>query len=208
MIFASIIVHSLLYAIPLIPFFIVCWIFQARVQRRIDCGSGQKTGCVAEQVARRILDHAQLQEIKIEKSENFTENQYDVDKNKVMLSPDNIAETDVTSVALAVRAAVSAVFHQQVPRVIQRWNQVKIVENILFWITFTVLSFGLMSGKMPVFVTGYLIGILTLIFHGINVACAKKLNSAALESLRELRLFNSEELENLVRVLNAEAEKY
>lgn len=198
---------TLIYSIPLALFFLIAWITQAKLYNTIDRHSEIETNLPAESVAQSVLKENAVS-VRIEKSEDYTQNHYDSEQGKILLSPNTIGQKDITSIGFAIHAANEAIQAKKYPSYIQRRKKLAIMETISFWVAFSVLAMGLMGGSLQTVMGGYLIALLPAAIHFFNAKHDLQKNRRMCDILHSLNVLNEKELIGLRNVLRAIVLKY
>ncbi|MDO4586007.1 MAG: zinc metallopeptidase [Planctomycetia bacterium] len=199
---------SLIYALPLLPFFVLCWAIQSRSHRTLHLLSEEETNCNAEDVAKQFLEKSKLSEVSVVKSDDFSKNEFDAESNSILLSPDTIGHKDIASIGLALRAVGHAIVHKNEPSLIKYWKNLQRMEIILFWIVFTVLAFGLMASSLPISILGYGLGLGILTLYYLNVLISFRINRIIVDFIDNQKLFREDERKKIHQILFAEAIKF
>ncbi|MDO5580989.1 MAG: zinc metallopeptidase [Planctomycetia bacterium] len=198
---------TVIYSIPLILFFLIAWITQTKLYNTIDQHSEMETSVPAESVAQTVLKENAVS-VRIEKSEDYTQNNYDSENGKILLSPNTIGQKDITSIGFAVHAANEAIEAKKRPSYVQRRRKLVIVETISFWVAFSILAMGLMSGSLQTVLAGYATALFPAAIHFCNTKYDLQRSRKLCEVLRSLNIFNEKEIYSLRNVLRAIVLKY
>lgn len=198
---------SLAYAIPLLPIFLYFWWLQSRNNRMLDKMSQVETETVACRAAQKLLSDAAISDIGIERSDDYSQNEYLPQERKILLGPDTFDQKDLTAIGLATRAAGRAILEKESPDLIRLLDVIKRSTLVFFWFVFTVMAFGLMGNNIPTVIAGYaLFGVMLLgVFVGFRLEMS--INRRVLNELDDGPL-SPDEMDNLRRVLKAEALKF
>lgn len=199
---------SLLYALPLIPVFIYFWWMQYRNNRVLDKMTQVETETVASEAAKKLLNDVSITDIVIEKSSDYSQNEYVSCDRKILLGPDTFDQKDLTAISLAVRAAGKAILEKESPESFRLLDILKRSTLVFFWFVFTVLAFGLMGNSMVTVVVGYLLFALMLIAVIACVRMERGVNRRVLELISQDEWFPADLSEKLRTPLNAEATKF
>lgn len=205
---ASMIPSSFSYTLPLVPLFLFFWLMQYRCQRRLLRESGVETRTEAGQVAREMLALRGLSEIAVEKSDNYSQNEYVESERKILLSPDTFDQKDLTAIGLAARAVGKAVCSRLRPNEFKRLGKIKSVLLVLFWIVFTVMAFGLMGNSLPTIWVGYGLIFVMLALVTIEFRMEFGVNREVKKLLAETGVLDEREQSAVDRVLRADALKF
>lgn len=196
-----------LYALPLIPIMIVSWFVQHVNNRYIIKMSEVETELPANLVARKIIETSALTGIPVEKGEDYTQNVFDEESKKILLSPDIFDQKDITSLGLASQAAGMAVLQSQTPEKAKSLKKVRTTVLIIFWIVFTILAFGLMGKNLPTVLVGYGLFLLMILLYFVEIRMKFGINKLVREKLDEMKIFSENELNAITKVLKAETIK-
>lgn len=199
---------SLLYALPLIPVFIYFWWMQYHNNRVLDKMTQAETDTVAGEAAKKLLGDVGITDIIIEKSSDYSQNEYIPQERKIMLGPDTFDQKDLTAISLAVRAAGKAILEKEAPESARLLDLLKRSTLIFFWFVFTILAFGLMGNSMITVGIGYLLFVLMLIAVIVCVRMERGVNRRVLELMSQDEWFPAELPDKLRSPLNAEATKF
>lgn len=199
---------SLLYALPLIPVFIYFWWMQYHNNRVLDKMTQAETDTVAGEAAKKLLDDVGITDIIIEKSSDYSQNEYIPQERKIMLGPDTFDQKDLTAISLAVRAAGKAILEKEAPESARLLDLLKRSTLIFFWFVFTILAFGLMGNSIITVGIGYLLFVLMLIAVIVCVRMERGVNRRVLELMSQDEWFPAELPDKLRSPLNAEATKF
>ena len=196
-----------IYALPLIPIVILSWLVQHANNRCILKLGEVETETPASLVAERIVQTSDLSKIAVEKGEDFTQNNFDLETNKILLSPDVYDQKDLAALGLASRAAGMAIFHTKTPDRARALKKIKSAVLIVFWVVFTVLSFGLMGKNLPTLLVGYGFLTLMILLYVIELKMKFGINRLVRERLDEMKIFSETELSAITKVIRAETVK-
>ena len=160
--------------LPLVPFFFIVWYSQFTASKTIAKASKISTNIISDKVLQAFLKKVKLESIEVVKSSNYLQNEYVAEEDKIYLSPDTLGSVDAASVALALSRALAEAVRKQdySPETIQ---QMRSLESVLFWATFCLLAFGIMTASIPITVIGYIVGGIVVAMRAKNARRLKEL---------------------------------
>ena len=205
---ASMIPSSLSYTLPLVPLFLFFWLMQHRSNRTLVAESEIEAKAEAKEVALKMLKLTGIEDVAVEKSDNYSQNDFDETEQKILLSPDTFDQKDLTAIGLAARAVGKAIFSRQAPDEAKLLGTIKHSLLISFWIVFTVLAFGLMANSPITILVGYGLIALMLLFVVIQIRLEFGVNRRVKELLDQTNALDEQEKNGVHRVLRAEAMKF
>ncbi|MBP5620503.1 MAG: zinc metallopeptidase [Thermoguttaceae bacterium] len=195
---------SLCCFLPLIPIFVVSVISQRKASKTIDRASKTSIGVSSDSILKAFLKEAKLDSIEIVRSSDYLQNEYVENENKIFLSPDTLGCVDAASAALALYAGAQAVAVRNQDYTTRSVKKLQSAESILFWTTFCLLAFGIMTASIPISVAGYLVGAIVAVLRAKKRATFKKNDVVALEFVRKCEALDEQSKELVERVLEAE----
>jgi Zn-dependent membrane protease YugP len=199
---------ALIYALPALPIFGAGWFSQIRAARRVHKLTDVDAGVVSDDAIASFLKTAELPDVEVVKSENFMQNEYDAERNKILLSPDTLGRRDVASVALALRAGAQAVAERREPSKPRRVRALHAAENIAFWGAFSILAFGIMSSTLATTLLGYALVLLVYLLWRVRVKILRDIDAVALKFAKTDRSIPQETARLIGQVLQAERVKF
>jgi hypothetical protein len=78
------------------------------------------------------------------------------------------------------------------------------LESVLFWATFCLLAFGIMTASIPITVIGYIVGGIVVAMRAKKRAAFKRIDETAREFLKEFKELTDEHKKLVSHVLDAE----
>lgn len=196
-------------ALPLIPFFLAFWLLHYWNSRTLSHSNSLETSApAASEMVKKLLESAKITDIPVQKSSDYSQNEFDGEKMAILLSPDTFDQKDATAVGLAIRAAGRAILQRESPEKAVLLGKLKNTVLIIFWIVFTVLAFGLMGNSPAAIIAGYalFVGMIFLFFLGVRLEFG--INHRVEEVLTKLRLLSESDFHSIRRVLRADAMKF
>lgn len=190
--------------LPLVPFFFVVWYSQFTASKTIAKASKISTNIISDKVLQAFLKKVKLESIEVVKSSNYLQNEYVAEEDKIYLSPDTLGSVDAASVALALFAGAQADAVRKQDYSPETIQQMRSLESVLFWTTFCLLSFGIMTASIPITVIGYIVGGIVVAMRAKKRAAFKRIDETAREFLKEYSELTDEHKKLVSHVLDAE----
>ncbi len=197
-----IVLVSLIYALPAVPFFLFGKMMQNRYSKVLVEQSQVQTGQFAEAVANQVLKQNSLTDVTVERGEDYSVNRFDPESQKVVLSPETMGQKDVSSVGMALYAVGSCLSERKDPDFAWLRKQMSILEPVAFWTVFTILAFGVMASSLPVVILGYVLSVVTWGIRHFNVRSNERSGLLALEEANKKEIFRPEEYTRLKEVIS------
>ena len=165
-------------------------------------------GMTAMEAARRILDNAGLQQVRIERIAGDLTDHYSPNELVLRLSDTTIHSTSVAAIGVAAHECGHAIQHAKKYAPLSIRNTIVPVVNIGSKLSWPMILIGVMFG-----VTGFLdLGILffsfSLIFQLITLPVEFNASSRALQILEQSGMLYEDELRGAKKVLSAAAMTY
>ncbi len=199
----SVIPQTVWYALPVMLFFVVAWIMQSRIYQKIDHSSEQETKISSEQAVYSLLEENNIKSVAVEASDNYTQNDYDREYEKIRLSPETIGRKDYTSIGYAFYAVERTIMEKNHPMTVQWEQKIHIAETITFWVVFCILAFGLMSCSLPMILFGYLCAFVPALLHLYTIYSSLSRLNRLFEGSKLIYSFNDAEKMGIRSVLRA-----
>ena len=191
-----------LYAIPIASVVALSQWNRCRSRRQIEKASETIARIAAEDALKEYLKTNRL-DVPIEKSDDYTENDFDVAKGVVKLSPDAFGSVDVGSIAYALVAGSQAAQNASDASTLTLVSKLRRLETYGFWLVFCVLSFGIMSSSAPLTTVGYALAIAVGIVSRLRKSKVRKMNESAKRFAAESPLFAPQIASELQKTIDA-----
>ena len=194
---------SLVCFLPLIPVFIVSIVSQRAASKTIDRASKTSTGVSSDKILNEFLNKTKLDSVEVVKSSDYLQNEYVEKEGKIFLSPDTLGSVDAASIAIALFAGAQADAVRNQGCSSQSVEKLRNAETILFWTTFCLLAFGIMTASIPISVAGYLVGAVVAFLRAKKRATFKKTALVAREFVKGCDALDEQSKTLVERVLDA-----
>ncbi|MBQ9811801.1 MAG: zinc metallopeptidase [Thermoguttaceae bacterium] len=195
---------SLVCFLPLIPVLVVSIVSQRAASKTIDQASKTPTGISSDKILIAFLNKTKLNSIEVVKSSDYLQNEYVEKEGKIFLSPDTLGSVDAASIALALYAGAQADAVRNQGYSSQSIEKLRNAETILFWTSFCLLAFGIMTASISISIVGYLVGALVAVLRAKKRATFKKIGRVAREFVKECDALDEQSKKLVERVLDAE----
>ncbi len=195
---------SLICFLPLIPAFIVSILSQRASSKIIAQASKTSTGISSDKILQEFLNAKKIDSVKVVKSSDYLQNEYDERDGKIYLSPDTLGSVDAASIALALFAGAQAELSRDQVFSATSVKKTQRVETILFWTAFCFLSFGIMTGSILISAIGYVVGGSVAGLRAKRRALFKKIDDVACDYIDQSDALNDADKTLVKRVLEAE----
>lgn len=204
----AIIPSGLVYAVPLIPIAVYFWLQQTWCTRVSEDSEKKETKFSAKDTAERVLQAAQIEGVKVEQWDNYTETLYDPEKSTVFISAGIHDEKDISALAIALHAIGHAIMDSRAKQLFSIRKTTGLMFSVLFWGTFSVLAFGLMSNSIPVIIAGYAICAACIGLHFFNIYIENYSDKLALDHLGSALTLDDGNISDLKKTLRSIALKW
>lgn len=160
------------------------------------------------EAARRVLEHYNINNVRIEMTQGSLTDHYDPRVNVIRLSPAVYSGTSIASVGIACHEAGHAAQHAQSYAPIRLRNAVLPVANIGSSMGFTIAILGYFMGFELLVNTGIILFAAVVLFQLITLPVEFNASSRALKVIDETNMLYDEELPKARKVLTAAALTY
>ncbi|MBR5758250.1 MAG: zinc metallopeptidase [Thermoguttaceae bacterium] len=195
---------SLVCFLPLIPVFVVSIVSQRAASKTIDRASKTPTGVSSDKILIAFLNKTKLDSIEVVKSSDYLQNEYVEKEGKIFLSPDTLGSVDAASIELALYAGAQADAVRNQGYSSQSIKKLRNAETILFWTSFCLLAFGIMTASISISIADYLVGAIVAVLRAKKRATFKKIGQVAREFVKECDALDEQSKKLVERVLDAE----
>lgn len=197
-----------IWAIPLGIAGIIFWFVQYRADRTIKRFSANLSntslGLTAEEAAKLFLTVSGSGSISVKPGLDHRRNVCDPETGNLLIAPGFWVSRTPEAVAMAFRAAgLASVFHRT-PARIRRIRRLDVAEQVLFWIMFVVMGFGLMGASIPVTLAAYGLFGVTLGCFFVRLSLERRLDGETLRLIRERELIDQADWPIIEKIFRAD----
>lgn len=198
------------YLILVVPALLISLLAQLNVKKTYaSMAKIQNTKRInGAEAARRVLEHYNINNVRIEMTQGSLTDHYDPRVNVIRLSPAVYSGTSIASVGIACHEAGHAAQHAQSYAPIRLRNAVLPVANIGSSMGFTIAILGYFMGFELLVNTGIILFAAVVLFQLITLPVEFNASSRALKVIDETNMLYDEELPKARKVLTAAALTY
>jgi len=167
------------------------------------------SGLTGAQAARRILNHAGLNDLPVEEVPGKLSDHYDPTKRALFLSSDNYHDASIAAVGVAAHEAGHALQHQAAYAMLNLRMALVPVTQFASYAYMGILLLGLVMHMMPIALWA-IVAVFSIItfFHLVTLPVEYDASARAKEQLFRLGLVRESERDGVAKVLNAAALTY
>ncbi len=167
-----------------------------------------KKGITGEEVARKILDHNKLKDVKVEEVAGVLSDHYDPKAKVVRLSKSIFSKSSVASVSVAAHECGHAIQDKDDYFFLRFRHSIIPIVNLATKAGYIAIVAGLILGMLQLFWLGIICEFLILFFQLITLPVEFNASSRGLSQLLELKIIEQEELKDCSTMLKAAALTY
>ena len=167
-----------------------------------------KKGLTGSEVARKILDHNKLKDVKVEEVKGVLSDHYDPKAKVVRLSTSIHSNISIASVAVAAHECGHAIQDKDGYFFLRFRHSIIPMVNIASKAGYFAILIGLIFGALQLFWIGIICEFLILFFQVVTLPVEFNASSRALNQLLELKIVEKEELSDCRGMLTAAALTY
>lgn len=197
-------IYSILYFLPLLPILILAWRSRRVAEQTQAALSKVPTPRPANDALTAFLQKEKMVDVKTVKSDNYMQNEYVPNDDKIYLSPDVVGSVDVYSTALALRAGAQAYCAKNKPTLLASIEKAQNAQTILFWADFCLLAFAIMTSSFILSIAGYALLIVVHLVAKYQRARKKEIDRVAVDFLQNSKFLSPELIKECTRALDAE----
>ena len=167
-----------------------------------------KKGITGKEVARKILDHNKLKDVKVEEVAGVLSDHYDPKAKVVRLSKPIYSNSSVASVSVAAHECGHAIQDKDGYFFLRFRHSIIPIVNLATKAGYVAIVAGLILGALQLFWIGIICEFLILFFQLITLPVEFNASSRGLNQLLELKIVEKEELSDCRGMLTAAALTY
>ena len=175
---------------------------------KINSKINSKKGITGADVARRILDHNGLENVKIEKTYGFLSDHYDPRTKVVRLSDSIYGETSIAAVSVAAHECGHAIQDKEGYVFLRIRSMIVPIVNLASTAGYIAILIGFFAGIIHLILLGIICEVAILIFQLITLPVEFNASRRGLKQIKELELIESNEKGRCKRMLTAAALTY
>ncbi len=203
MIILATIVQSCVYAIPAAVALAARGTLASRARRQFKIAVKTPTSLQSEKAAADFLRANKIDDVPVEKGDEYLVNAFDKKRNSVRLSPDAYGCVDAYSVARALSAGAEALAYRDAPEKLAALAKLDAAATWFFWGAFCALAFAIMGASLPSACVGYAALLVVWFNASARARFMKKSQKPVEEYLRNSGAFASDEIEAVLKTLAA-----
>ncbi len=203
MIIISTIVQSCVYAIPAAIALAARGAIASKARRQFKIAVKTPTSLRAEKATADFLRVNRIDDVSVERGDEYLANAFDKDKKSVRLSPDAYGCVDAYSVARALNAGAEALAYRDAPEKCAAIARLDAVATWFFWGAFCALAFAIMGASFPSACVGYAALLVVWFNADARVRFMKNSQKPVGDYLRNSGAFTPEEVEIVLKTLAA-----
>jgi len=200
-----------MYFIVVGPAILLAMWAQWRVKSAFSTNSEKRpsSGLTGAEAARKMLDHAGLHEVKIERSQGHLSDHYDPRDKKLALSEDVYDQSSLSAVGVACHEAGHALQDARAYAPLGIRNAVVPMAGFGSSLAFPLIILGFLLSLTPLIWVGIIAFSAVVLFQLINLPVEFNASTRAKEQLAELNIIRGpDEQEGVEQVLSAAAMTY
>ena len=203
MIILATIVQSCVYAIPAAVALAARGTLASRARRQFKIAVKTPTSLQSEKAAADFLRANKIDDVPVEKGDEYLVNAFDKKRNSVRLSPDAYGCVDAYSVARALSAGAEALAYRDAPEKLAALAKLDAAATWFFWGAFCALAFAIMGASLSSACVGYAALLVVWFNASARARFMKKSQKPVEEYLRNSGAFASDEIEAVLKTLAA-----
>ena len=203
MIILATIVQSCVYAIPAAIALAARGALASRARRQFKIAVKTPTSLQSEKAAADFLRANKIDDVPVEKGDEYLVNAFDKKRNSVRLSPDAYGCVDAYSVARALSAGAEALAYRDAPEKLAALAKLDAAATWFFWGAFCALAFAIMGASLSSACVGYAALLVVWFNASARARFMKKSLKPVEEYLRNSGAFASDEIEAVLKTLAA-----
>ncbi len=201
-VFATILM-SCIYAIPAVIAFVVRGVAASNARRQIKLAGQTRTSQSSDDVSVAFLHANGIDDVPVEKGEDYFTSSFDKKKNVVAISPDAYKCVDAYSIARALNACSQVLVNRNEPEKPATYARVDTIATWCFWIAFCALSFAIMGASFVSACLGYAALLPVWLNALAQVNFLKNSHKPVEKFLKDSGVFKSEEIKPILCALAA-----
>ena len=156
------------------------------------------------EVARKIIDNYDLNNIYITESQTSIISEYDSNRKVIRLKKGLFNDTSITSCAIAAREAAHAIQDKKKHKLYNFRKTINQLLMAIMFIGYLILVIGAVFGHYQTIYIGIGLEYVVLLFHICTLKIEKDANIIALEELKNNKIVGTKELSKIKEVLDVE----
>ncbi len=155
------------------------------------------------EVARKILDENELENIYITESNEIIISNYDSKRKVVRLKKEIFNGDDLKSCAIASREAAKAIMHKKKNQTYLLYLSFSPLLNALLYGGYIIISCGALFGHIKTIYVGIALVYSVLLFNIFTLKVEKNANDLSLIELKQSKLLSSLEIKNISKIFDS-----
>ena len=203
MIIIATIVQSCIYAIPAAITLAARGTLASKARRQFRVAVKTPTSRQAEETASEFLRANKINDVPVEKGDEYLVNAFDKGKKSVRISPDAYGCVDAYSVARALSAGAEAIAYRDAPEKLAALAKLDTAATWFFWGAFCALAFAIMGASLPSACLGYAALLVVWFNASARARFVKKTQKPIEDYLRNSGAFTPKEIDAVLKTLAA-----